>query len=74
MKTKLVEVTAHEDGWKGTWYKTGQKHFVQQDPDWPKVMACRWRTNASHGIHDHHCREVRGPIAWLRCAWNAIAS
>ncbi len=43
MKTQLVEVTNHDSGWKGTWYRTGERHFVRQDPDWPKVMACKWR-------------------------------
>lgn len=43
MQTVLVEITDHEDGWKGTWYKTGQKHFARQHPRWPKVMACRWK-------------------------------
>ena len=73
MGIKLVEVTGHKDGWKGTWYKTGERHFVQQDRDWPQVMAARWRAlDVAGSIHDYDCRVMRGPMAWLRCRLRAL--
>jgi hypothetical protein len=61
MKIQLVEVTNHDSGWKGTWYKTGERHFVRQDPDWPKLMACKWRAlDVSGGIHEADCRVEMG--------------
>ena len=73
MKVQIVEVTNHDGGWKGTWYRTGERHFVRQDPDWPKLMACKWRAlDVSGGIHETDCRVVRGPIAWLRCRMRAL--
>lgn len=71
---ELVEITAHETGWKGTWYSTGERHFVRQDPSWPSVMACRWRAlDVAGSIHEHHCRVVRGRVAWLRCRLKAFS-
>lgn len=32
MRIQLVEVTSHDSSWKGTWYRTGERHFVRQDP------------------------------------------
>ena len=68
MRTKLVEITGHEDGWKGTWYKTGQRHFVRQYRGWPSVMSCRWCALSGGGIHEDHCQVVHGVVAWIRCA------
>ena len=72
MKTKLVEIVAHDAGWKGTWYTPGQRHFVRQERDWPKVIANRWSAlDVSGGIHEHHARVLHGPIVWLRCLMRA---
>lgn len=72
MKTKLVEITAHDSGWKGTWYRTGERHFVRQERAWPKVIANRWRAlDVAGGIHEHHARVLHGPIVWLRCLMRA---
>lgn len=68
MKTKLVEITKDDTGWKGTWYRKGERHFVRQDEQWPVVMLCRWRAlDFNGGIHERDCRVMRGPVAWLRC-------
>ena len=73
MRIKLVEVTSHDSSWKGTWYRTGERHFVQQDPGWPSVVASRWRAlDVCGGINERDCRVVRGPIAWLRCRLRAL--
>lgn len=73
MKTKLVEITSDDSGWKGTWYRKGERHFVQQDEAWPKVVLNRWRAlDVSGGIHEYDCRIVRGPVAWVRCALRAM--
>lgn len=75
MRIEQVEITKHTDGWKGTWYKTGQRHFVREDNDWPSVMSCRWRAlDVSGGIMDHDCRVVRGPLSWLRCRLRGMRS
>lgn len=73
MNVKLVEITRHDDGWKGSWYKTGQRHFVRLQPDYPDVYVCKWRAlDVCGGIHENDCREVTGIGAWLRCAWKAM--
>lgn len=73
MKTKLMEIVRHENGWKGTWYKTGERHFVRQDENWPAVVMQRWRAlDVSGGINEGDCREVRGPLAWLKCALRSL--
>ena len=73
MKTKLMEIVRHENGWKGTWYKTGERHFVRQDEHWPAVVMQRWRAlDVSGGINEGDCREVRGPLAWLKCALRSL--
>jgi hypothetical protein len=67
-KIKLVEITRHEPGWKGTWYKTGQRHFVRQSATWPKVATCRWDSvDVAGGINETDCRIVGGFSAWLAC-------
>lgn len=68
----LVEVTRDEPGHKGTWYRRGQRHFVQQQPGWPQVYATRWHAltpGTWGGIDEADCRVLRGPLAWLRCIW-----
>ena len=68
----LVEVTNDKPGWKGSWYKRGQRHFVQQQPDWPKVYRNRWHAltpNTWGGIDEADCQVLRGPISALRCLW-----
>lgn len=72
IRIRLVEVTHDEPGWKGTWYRRGQRHFVQQDPWWPSVMSSRWHAltpNTWGGIPEADCRVLSGPIVWLRCQW-----
>ena len=72
----LVEITQHETGWKGSWYRTGQRHFVQQNRHWPMVSGTRWHALTPRtwgGISAENCRVLRGPIAWLRCLWFRLA-
>lgn len=75
MQIKLVEIVEAEGGWKGSWYRKGQQHLVRQYRDWPKVYACRWECMSGPvgGIHEGHCRIVRGPAAWLKCFVATIA-
>ena len=70
---RLVEVTNAETGWKGDWYKTGQRHWVDQQPLWPKVYANRWLKAEQgvrvRGINDSDYKVIVGPwhpLAWLR--------
>ena len=73
MKTKLIEIVRDEPGLKGTWYKTGERHFVRQQEYWPEVYVCRWRAlDVCGGIRERDCREVRGPLAWLKCALRSL--
>jgi hypothetical protein len=68
----LVEITCEEAGFKGTWYRLGERHFVQQQPYWPQVYTCRWHAltpGTWGGIHEDDCRVLRGPVARLRCWW-----
>lgn len=68
MPVRLVEIIADEIGFKGTWYRIGQRHFVIQNPAWPKIVTCRWSaTDLCGGIDEHDCRVVPGPLASLRC-------
>lgn len=75
MKIKLVEVTAANEGWKGTWYKQGQRHFVRQYPDYPKVYATRWESlgRVCGGIDEKDCKVLTGPVVWVRCALKTVA-
>jgi hypothetical protein len=69
----LVEITQHEGGWKGTWYKTGQRHFVIPQQDYPNVYANKWRAlDVFGGIHEQDCVEVRGVAAWVKCLWATL--
>jgi hypothetical protein len=74
MQIKLVEVTSHDNGWKGTWYKTGQRHFVRQCPDYPRVVATRWQNlgRVSGGIDEKDCAVLTGLVVWLLCAAKTI--
>lgn len=74
MKIKLVRIVGHKTGWKGTWYRIGQEHFVQQDPAWPKVVMQRWRAvDVSGSVNEDECEIVRGPMAWLRCVAKTLS-
>jgi hypothetical protein len=76
MQIKLVEVTNDDVSWKGTWYRRGERHFVRQYADFPRVIATRWENIGSSvcgGIADSDCSIVRGPWAWLQCAAVSIA-
>lgn len=65
---KLVEITRHRPGWKGTWYETGQRHFVTEDARWPAVVMQRWAAvDICGGINEADCREIRGLSAWTAC-------
>jgi hypothetical protein len=71
MRVKLVEITRHECGWKGTWYRTGQRHFVEQDPHWPKPVMQRWKAltpGVCGNISEDNCRVLTGLVSWIRCA------
>jgi hypothetical protein len=73
MRVKLVEITKSESGWKGTWYKRGQRHFVTPQPGYPGVYREKYRAiDVCGGINEGDCREVRGPRAWLQCAWKGM--
>lgn len=73
MKIKLVRIVSHEDGWKGTWYKAGQTHFVTQYDGWPKVYTARWSAiDLCGGINEKDCVVLTGPVAWMRCAVRTI--
>lgn len=68
----LVEVTSDSHGWKGTWYRLGQRHFVQEDPRWPAISSQRWHAltpGTWGGISETDCRVLRGPIVRARCWW-----
>lgn len=54
MKIKRVKITQHEKGWKGTWYKTGEKHFVVEH-------------RAAHLAEAYHAVRVCGGIAEADC-------
>lgn len=72
-KIRLVEITNGQQGWKGTWYRTGQRHFVYQDPLWPQVSLQRWRAfDEIGGIAEGDCRALRGPLIWLRCLLKSL--
>jgi hypothetical protein len=71
-KVRLVEITKDDRGWKGTWYRKGQRHFVQQQPGWPEVYTTRWHARTPGtwgGIGEANCRVLHGPLVWLRCLW-----
>jgi hypothetical protein len=71
-KVYLVKITAADVGWKGTWYRVGQEHFVQQNPWWPFVYNEKWHAltpNVWGGINEVDCVVLRGFWPWLRCLW-----
>jgi len=73
MQIRLVEITQHEGGWKGTWYKTGQRHFVIPQQDYPNVYTNKWRAlDVFGGIQEQDCVEVRGVAAWVKCLWATL--
>ena len=75
MRVKLVEVTRHDNGWKGTWYRTGQRHFVTICPSWPDVVMQKYAAiDTCGGINESDCREVRGIVAWVRCVWKTVCA
>lgn len=69
MALRYVEITHAEGGWKGNWYKVGERYVVRQDPRWPEVARQRWLTvdprDPWGGINDADCRRVRGLVAFL---------
>lgn len=54
MKIKRVGITQHQTGWKGTWYKTGEKHFVVEH-------------RAGHLAQGYHAVRVCGAINESDC-------
>ena len=72
---RLVEIVRHEESWKGTWYRTGQRHFVRQHRAWPKVCRQRWEAltpGVCGGINESDCRLIRGAGAWIACRLFAV--
>lgn len=68
MEVKQVEITADDKGWKGTWYRKGQRHFVTDEPNYPAYATCRWRsTDICGGIQGAHAVELVGFRVWVRC-------
>ena len=76
MKVKLVEIVNDDTGWKGTWYRKGERHFVCIEPLWPDVHACKYTLIGKHngGIHENDCTEIRGMIAGVKCAVKYLLS
>lgn len=72
MRMKLVEIVHSVPGWKGNWYENGERYFVVSEPN-PSVFGNDYRAlDACGSVWKGHCREVRGPIAWIRCAWRSL--
>lgn len=64
----LVEITQAESGWKGNWYKVGQRHFVTAHQDWPDAIGSKfYSVDIAGGIDENDCRVLSSPLAWLRC-------
>lgn len=65
---RLVEVTNAETGWKGDWYRPGNRHWVRLQPLWPQVYKNKWEAvYQCGGINDDDCKVVLGP--WHPWAW-----
>ena len=65
MRVKLVKITDCEGGWKGTWYKNDQLHFVTENN--ADHIACKFQAiDISGGIMANHCEVQTGFIAWLK--------
>lgn len=74
-QVRLVEITAQRLGWKGTWYRIGQRHFVRQNQGWPATIRERWDAltpGVSGGIAGDDCRLLRGIGPWVACRLFAL--
>ena len=66
MKIKRVKIVNHESGWKGTWYETGEKHYVIE-------RRANHLANAYHavrlsgGINDEDCVEMTDIWSRILC-------
>lgn len=70
MNIKLVEITNHEEGWKGNWYKTGQRHFVTINPLYPAVYTSKYRSvDVYGGINENDCVELNGLYVFSQCVF-----
>lgn len=68
MRLLLVEVTRADSGWKGTWYRTGQRHFAIVEPYWPQVCATKYRAiNLAGGIMESDCKVLTDPLSRIKC-------
>ena len=67
MRIKLVKIVSDDYGtWKGTWYKSGQIHFVFETSK--SYMACKYHSvDLGHGIMEDDCELQRGVVAWWKC-------
>jgi hypothetical protein len=66
MKIKLVRITKHDNEWKGTWYKTGQKHFVVEHRA-DHLCEAYHAVRLCGGINEADCIELTDFTARLLC-------
>lgn len=56
-RVAVVRIISHEDGWKGTWYKTGEEYAVQENLN--PVIANKWLAiGRSGGIDEKDAEEI----------------
>lgn len=67
MKVKQVEITSDDNyEFKGSWYKTGERHYVTRNND--KVFVCAWHAiDLCGGINKEDAVEVTGIISFIKC-------
>lgn len=76
-RVRRVEIVRETRGWKGTWYRTGQRYFVVESQN--RVLVARWTALGKRpwGILEDHARVLTGWRTWLACAamavWVAVA-
>lgn len=68
MKLLLVEITRADSGWKGTWYRTGQRHFVTIERHYPAVVMSKYAAiNLCGGIMESDCKVLTDWRSRVRC-------
>lgn len=66
---RLVEITSAETGWQRDWYCVGERHWVYQDPDWPRLFSTRWMK-----AEDYPMRGIAAPDCKIIIpAWHPLA-
>ena len=63
---KQLEITNDDKGWKGTWYRVGERHYAK--PDTKEWVAEDWSAvDINGGIDSADSVVVTGLVSFIKC-------